>query len=114
MTPCRKCGAPRVAYNDAGKPGAFRYACRPCERARVQAHRVKNPDRGVSSLQRRAHKAVENALIRGTLHRNPCMVCGTQDRVQAHHEDYSRPLDVVWLCPTHHKARHREMRCNAA
>jgi hypothetical protein len=42
------------------------------------------------------------------------MVCGTQDRVQAHHEDYSRPLDVVWLCPTHHKARHREMRCNAA
>ena len=30
-------------------------------------------------------------------------------RVHAHHEDYDYPLDVIWLCPIHHKARHKEL-----
>lgn len=62
--------------------------------------------------RRAAHIAVGNALRRGDLQRHPCIKCG-HDVAEAHHEDYSRPLDVVWLCRTHHLERHKEMRNEA-
>jgi len=55
------------------------------------------------------HIAVKMAKKRGILVVQPCEVCGTTERIQAHHEDYSKPLDVMWLCPKHHGARHREI-----
>ena len=36
----------------------------------------------------------------------PCFVCGNGN-TEGHHPDYSRPLDVVWLCIPHHKEVHR-------
>lgn len=51
--------------------------------------------------KRAAHVAVGNALRSRQLVRQPCEVCGAT-RVHAHHDDYSRPLDVRWLCPSHH------------
>lgn len=47
------------------------------------------------------------AVQRGTLKKEPCMRCG-EAKVHAHHEDYSAPLDVMWLCTEHHALRHRE------
>lgn len=38
--------------------------------------------------------------------RQPCAECGRPD-AQAHHEDYGKPLDVKWLCVTHHRKAHR-------
>lgn len=55
-----------------------------------------------------ARSAVTNALKHGTLKRLPCVVCGAE--AQAHHEDYSKPLDVVWLCTKHHAQRHIEIK----
>ncbi len=46
----------------------------------------------------RARTAVNNAVRDGRLVREPCKVCGTTERVQGHHSDYHRPLDVEWLC----------------
>lgn len=60
-----------------------------------------------------AHKAVENALRKGTLVRQPCE-CGCDRKAQAHHEDYSKPLEVRWLCGKAHKARHIEMERDVA
>lgn len=65
-----------------------------------------NPDK------RRAQKAVENALAWGRMTRKPCERCGA-DKAHAHHDDYSKPLDVTWLCPKHHKERHRELEAQA-
>ena len=42
----------------------------------------------------------------GTLIRLPCEVCGTNKDVQAHHDDYSQPLDIRWLCRKHHREHH--------
>lgn len=50
--------------------------------------------------------AVGNAIRDGRLIREPCQVCGTTEDVEAHHEDYSRPLDVRWLCFKHHREAH--------
>lgn len=54
---------------------------------------------------RRAHNAVANAIRRGEMSRQPCEVCGAEP-THAHHEDYSKPLQVNWLCPTHHAMHH--------
>ncbi|MGD9564474.1 MAG: hypothetical protein AB7W44_19625 [Pyrinomonadaceae bacterium] len=59
--------------------------------------------------KRRAQIAVGNAIRSGKLDRQPCERCGSK-RAHAHHEDYSKPLEVKWLCATHHSARHRELR----
>ena len=53
-----------------------------------------------------AHKKVYNAIKRGKLVRMPCEICGTDSAVHAHHDDYSRPLDVIWLCQKHHRWIH--------
>lgn len=61
--------------------------------------------------KRRAHKNVERAIRAGHLTRpDACPRCGTdRSPVHAHHEDYSRPLDVQWLCARCHGRLHRDM-----
>jgi hypothetical protein len=58
----------------------------------------------------RARVAVASAIKRGTLIRMPCEKCGN-DKSQAHHEDYSRPLEIQWLCPRCHGRAHRPLHC---
>ena len=58
----------------------------------------------LNPLRRAAHIAVTNALRDGKLQRLPCFECG--DIAEAHHPDYGRPLDVIWLCVKHHKEVH--------
>jgi hypothetical protein len=50
-----------------------------------------------------ARQIVHYAVKSGALVPKPCEVCGNE-KVQAHHEDYSKPLEVVWLCKKHHDA----------
>jgi len=54
----------------------------------------------------RAHSAVARALRSGRLKKQPCEECGSKD-VHAHHDDYSKPLEVRWLCPLHHGAERK-------
>lgn len=49
----------------------------------------------------RARYLVGKALKKGELQRQPCAICGAT-KVEAHHRDYSKPLDVVWLCRSCH------------
>ncbi len=55
--------------------------------------------------ENKARNAVSNALRDGRLLKLPCLICGDV-RVEGHHPDYDRPLDVVWLCHSHHKQTH--------
>ena len=45
------------------------------------------------------------AIKKGSLKKKPCKVCKNK-KVEAHHEDYSKPLDVMWLCRKHHTEIH--------
>jgi hypothetical protein len=57
-----------------------------------------------------AHAALESAIRRGLIEREPCEVCGAEP-TDGHHEDYSKPMDVAWLCRLHHRQEHRRIRC---
>lgn len=59
--------------------------------------------------RREASHAVGNAVRDGKLAKLPCVVCGNLN-VEAHHADYSQPLDVMWLCDRHHKEIHWHMK----
>lgn len=65
-----------------------------------------------NKLKLAAHNAVQKALMRGKLSKWP--VCSVPDccetKLEAHHADYSRPLDVIWLCNRHHVAVHNMVR----
>ena len=54
--------------------------------------------------KKQAHRRLQSALKLGKLHRHPCFICG--NKAQAHHDDYSKPLDVVWVCSKHHGELH--------
>lgn len=53
-------------------------------------------------LINRSHWKVWEALRYGRLKKLPCQICGSK-KVQGHHKDYNRPLEVVWLCLQHHR-----------
>ena len=66
----------------------------------LRDYRKRNPEKYM------AHQAVEYAKRKGVISPMPCEICGDTARVNAHHEDYSKPLDVIWLCTIHHKWIH--------
>jgi hypothetical protein len=71
------------------------------EKARVNSDKwnAKNPN------GYKAHYLVHNAIRDGRLKRMPCQICGSP-KSHAHHEDYSKPFEVVWLCASHHQRYH--------
>ena len=112
------------------------YICIPCYRIRAMTYyksescrnwRLKNEDKAIAisrkyrSLNRdkkiKANKAArvpeqhnarvmaQRALKIGTIKKEPCSVCG-KERSEMHHPDYSKPLDIIWLCRSHHQYLH--------
>lgn len=62
-------------------------------------------NRQKTAAQVRLRRAVKKGIIAVQLRER----CGYGIGVQAHHEDYSKPLDVIWLCTKRHGERHREI-----
>lgn len=113
--------------NLAGKEG-FQQRCKVCsikaakkrydekraEIAEYEQKRFKDPARKakVAEYQRRrrarypeknrARQKVAYAIRTGKLARKPCERCGNP-KAQTHHADYSRPLEVTWLCFACHR-----------
>lgn len=55
----------------------------------------------------KARQLVQTAVKYGRLIRpSNCSKCSIEGKIQAHHHDYSKPLDVIWLCPLCHGAEH--------
>lgn len=71
--------------------------------------------RGGIRADEQAQNDVENALKRGAIIRkDKCETCGDsgtfkdgRSKIQAHHCDYNKPLDVIWLCQHCHHEWHK-------
>lgn len=64
-------------------------------------------------LKKKAHVTYNYALRTGKLKRQPCAICGLQ-KTEGHHEDYSKPLEVIWLCKQHHTELHAARKLEAS
>lgn len=125
--PCRKCGAvidtPRSWQKRDGR-------CLPCKRKQQNAINASRPEicrlrakqgyafrraywvayhqrRKIEDptypIMRAARRKVATELKAGRMLRpSRCESCGVESNVQAHHEDYRKPLDVQWLCKRCH------------
>jgi hypothetical protein len=57
----------------------------------------------------KAHKLVYSGVRNGTIKKEPCIICG-ELKSESHHEDYSKPLEIMWLCKKHHYEHHVNIR----
>lgn len=113
--------------NKATKDGLMRY-CKNCDRLYRRKMRKKHPEtykardkryyannrekkleylqewRNRNKAKMAAHSLVRSAIRKGVLVKKPCF-CG-ETETDAHHEDYSKPLEVQWLCRRHHVLIH--------
>jgi hypothetical protein len=66
-------------------------------------------------LEKWAHAAVQSAIRRGILNREPCAVCGAEP-ADFHHDPahYDQPLHGQFLCRSHHRREHARLKCEAA
>ena len=50
---------------------------------------------------------LKNSILAGRVKKpKECSKCGALGRIEGHHEDYTRPLDVIWLCRKCHVTAH--------
>jgi hypothetical protein len=96
----------REYYAQKGAQARSRSRLKRAERRERDPLIVKRDEARRDPARRRAKQLVRNAIRRGDLTRKPCEVCG--DPAQAHHDDYSKPLVVRWLCTVHHGYEHRK------
>lgn len=95
------CDNPATAYSGY---------CQPChnEYQRLNRHNWPSTKRKGTPEYEARYKA-NNARRDGILIPEPCEVCGNE-KVQMHHEDYEKPLDVTWLCKKCHQNHHNQQK----
>lgn len=86
------------------------YRKRNAEKARFYSRRWKienNHKKKRDYKKERARAKVRYALKTGQLIKFACRDCGELE-TEAHHEDYNKPLDVIWVCKPCHAIIHRK------
>jgi hypothetical protein len=95
------------------------YHCNDCNSERVRKYR--STERGARKTREAVYKSIKkhkqkqnSRLILANALRNnkilkpdKCSSCLEKKKVEGHHEDYSKPLDVIWLCRKCHSKLHK-------
>jgi len=113
MKRCSRCGMVKSAAEfrsnrcrDCRRQWDVEYKARlspEIKRERRQRWRLRYPEK------KRAQRQVADAIESGKLVRpSACESCGVQTKPQGHHPDYSKPLDVRWLCKPCHAIADRQ------
>lgn len=85
-----------------------RYEYSQTDQGRATGAKAKKKYIDSNPKKRNVHIQVGNAIRDGHLFKQPCEVCGTNDNIVAHHCDYDKPFEVMWLCAQHHSDWHAE------
>ena len=77
------------------------------EKGKATARRASQTYRKRYPEKEKAHRAVYNAVVRGDLTRpDECERCGGNTfRIEGSHDDYSKVLEVEWLCAPCHRTK---------
>jgi len=72
-------------------------------------NQVKLDRREAATGHRWLSQMIRDAVRNKVIFKTPCEVCGCA-KVEGHHVDYSKPLQVIWLCRKHHSEVHNGIR----
>jgi len=133
---CKKYKDSSEFSKDKRSPVGLHWQCKICQSEYIKLWRDKNLDRaqaasrawkktdaGVESVRasnriaKRSRKEVVAAgkwvswrIKTGELTRpNACSTCGVSGPIDAHHDDHSKPWEIMWLCRVCHAKRHVEI-----
>lgn len=88
---------------------AARHAYAETEEGRARLAAGKKAWQARNPVARAAHVILGNAVGHGKIAKPAiCSRCGAGGRIHAYHADYSKPLEVEWLCSPCHREEHRE------
>lgn len=63
-------------------------------------HEARHPEKAL------ARRILRQAIRSNQIERQPCETCAGTENLQAHHDDYTQPLNVRWFCAKHHRMLH--------
>lgn len=118
---CRNCKEVKLLseyVSDKCRADGLLGDCKKCKRIKIQQWRDKTPQYNKlhcrkfkieNPEKRAAHLAIARALRAGIVIKKPCSICGDTTS-ESHHEDYTKQLDVIWFCRTHHAEHHANKR----
>lgn len=122
---CIKCKKENVPLVKTSKTKNRQYfLCRECNTLKSKKYRmtVSGKDKAYKSsyksqkihkLETRARQLVRYYLNKGEIIKpNICSVCSLNKKIYAHHHDYTKPLEVKWLCRSCHADIHRKLAQN--
>jgi hypothetical protein len=123
---CPRCAAIKPLFefpkNKGLKDGRSVY-CAACMKEAHHAHYLENKAKFLDEQRARrarcpdilkARSNVGYALAKGRMNKpDACQKCGARGKVEAHHNDYSMPLQVDWLCRSCHSYLHWDERVPA-
>ena len=95
------------------------YCSKKCEQSYRESHaknipsflskwklrKLKSAKDPLIEVRKKGRRITNNLIKSGKLKKGSCVVCESSE-VLAHHEDYSRPDDIIWICENHHKLYH--------
>lgn len=125
LNKCKECCKEAVRKNRAANLEYYRaydknrFLCDP--RVRERQARYRKTKAGKEAIRkagakwqdnnrekRAAHVILGNAVKNGRVTKaSACENCGAPGRLNGHHHDYARPLEVKWLCPACHRKEHQ-------
>ena len=109
---CKENRNPLIKHSFYRVGGIQYYWCRECKKEAQRKYYLANRDKfkRMNGEYRERNPAKVTCWEKAkSIKRTPCIICGDPGSTR-HHPDYNRPLEVVMLCPIHHREEHRLMK----
>lgn len=122
MKKCSRCKIRKgTIHYSTNSYGSKYYHCLECNAERARKYRTtqngKEVYREIMARQRKTHpnqvnaRTILNQAVLSNKVKKPlrCSVCNKKKVLDGHHEDYNKPLEVIWMCRQCHREYHRNI-----